>query len=99
MQVVQAFDQGIERVLQVGGCVELRGGELLVGDDERIEARAVEAFRELEQDGVALGPDAREDVPNGVGDGGVDLEGRGLEPLPPFTEVEELEHHSSSAVP
>ncbi len=51
---------------------------------------------ELEQHGVALGADALEDVPDGVGDGGVDLE-PWLEPLPPLAEVEELEHHSSSS--
>ena len=97
MQVPEAFDQRVEGVLQVGRRLELGCRELLVAHHERIEAGAVEPFGELQQRGVALGADASEDVPNGVGDGGVDLEGRGLEPLPPFTEVEELEHHSSSA--
>jgi hypothetical protein len=43
----------------------------------------------------SLGGNAFEDPANGLRDDGVGLEPRGLEPLPPLAQVEELEHSGS----
>ena len=54
---------------------------------------------ELDQHLVALDEDALEDLADGLGRGGVDLEPGGLEPPAPLAQVEEREHQDSSATP
>ena len=92
MEVVQPRDQRVERAAEVCRCVGFGPGELVVPDDQGREVGAVEPLGQLDQDGVALIPDALKDPADGLGNGGVALEPRRLEPLPPLAQVEEPEH-------
>ena len=53
---------------------------------------------EREQDLVALDEDALEDLPDGLGGGGVDLELRGFEPPAPLAQVEDVQHQESPSL-
>ena len=93
MEVGDAVDEVVDRVPELVGDGVDRVRELLGRDDEpaAAEVGAVEPEREVEQRVVALVADALDDLADGRRDVRVDLEVTGLEPLPPLTEVEELE--------
>ena len=94
MEVLQAQDQRVEGPAECLRCLGRGALELVVGDDQtgRREVGAVEPLGEVDEDGIALSADALEDPADGLGDGGVALEPRRLEPLPPLAQVEEPEH-------
>ena len=94
MQIAEAFGQGVEGLAELDRDLGLRPVPLFGGHNEPAgrQVGPVETGGQLDQHGIALDADALEDRLDGFGDGGVDLEPRWLEPLPPLAQVEEPEH-------